>query len=839
MTLTAILGQAWRMTRRDWRAGELRFLLLALVVAVAALTSVGFFVERMRDALVRDASQLLGADMLLSSDQPITPDWITQAQQQGLSVAHTTVFPSMAFTGDEDDARSLLASVKGVSDGYPLRGSLRVTDALGQPDQVATGVPPAGAAWIDAQLLAALQLQPGDHLTLGDSTLRIDKIITIEPDRGSGFVSFAPRIMVSLDTLPATGLLQYGARVTYRLLVAGEKGAVQRYTAWAQSRIASDNIKGMRLETLDNARPQMQATLVRAEQFLSLVSLLAAMLAAVAVAMAARRFMLRHVNAYAMLRCLGMRQNELTKLYLAEFLFIGIAGSVLGAVVGFAAHFALLEALSRFVQGEIPPSTVWPGVQGVATGLLLLVGFALPPVLQLRDVPPNRVIRGESAPPRTSAVMAYLLGAGVFLALLLWQAGDVKVALTTAVGFIGGFGIFALVVWLLLRALRKMRTTVRSQAWRFAIAGLHRRPRATVMQVVALGLGLMALLLLTVIRTDLIGAWMQATPADAPNRFLINVQPEQKDHVVAHLAQAGAQRMIINPMIRGRLTSINGTVLTRDSYEDDRARRMIDREFNLSTMANLPPKNVVTQGQWFDDSKPEASVETGLARTLGLKLGDVMRFDIAGQEIDVTVTSLRELEWGSLQANFFVIINPAAMANMPMTWMSTFHLPAETSGNVDHGLIAAFPNLTVVDVSSVLRQVQGVMTQVIAAVEFLFLFTLAAGCLVLYAALAGSQEERMREAGLLRALGATRGQLVSAQRIEFLLTGAIAGVLASAGAALVGWALAHFVFKFEWMFSVWVWIAGIGIGMACAAIGGWLGLRHVLSRPPLQVLRES
>jgi putative ABC transport system permease protein len=562
------------------------------------------------------------------------------------------------------------------------------------------------------------------------------------------------------------------------------------------------------------------------------------MLAAVAIAMAARRFMLRHVDACAMLRCLGMTQNQVTLLYLIEFAAIGLIGSALGALVGFGAHFLLIEWLGNLVAHDLPPASWLPAMQAMATGLLLLLGFAIPPILQLRNVPHNRVIRREQDMPQPMTVATYALGLLAFVALLLWQADNLKLALLTAAGFVGGLAAFALIGWLALKSLRPMRGIFIHPGWRFAVTALQRRPGAAVLQIVALALGLMALLLLTVIRGDLVNAWRAATPVDAPNRFVINIQPDQKADIEARLHRIGALDAELFPMIRGRLLSINDVPVTGNSYVEDRAKRLVDREFNLSTMQDLPPANEVTAGRWFDDSKPEASVEAGLAETLHLKLGDRLQFDIAGEKVSVPITSLRKLEWGSMKVNFFVIINPAVMKDMPQSWITSFYLPAARSA-FDNELTRDFPNLTVVDIGLIVRQIRDVIDQVVTAVEFLFLFTLASGVLVLYAALASSQDQRTREAALLRALGATRKQLSQAQWIEFTLVGGLAGLLAAAGATAVGWSLAHFVFDFEWQFSPVVWIAGIAGGAACVFIGGWVSLRNVLNQPPLQTLRES
>ena len=843
-----MLIQSLRMTARDWRAGELRFLLIALIVAVSALSAVGFFIDRMRTGLNRDAHQLLGADLLVGADQPVKPEWRREAERRGLVLADTVVFPSMAQAGEGEDSTAQLSSIKAVSNGYPLRGQMKITQdparagkALGERT---SDTPAPGTVWVDPQLLTALNTGVGSAITVGDKRFTIAQLIATEPDRGASFVNFAPRVMMALEDLAATGLVETGSRVTYRMQVASpsnnDMARVSEYEAWLKKQISAGKVKGVRIESLENGRPEMNATLDRADRFLSLVGLLSAMLAAVAVAMAARRFMLRHLDACAMLRCLGLTQNQVTALYLIEFTLVGLAGSVAGVLVGFGAHYILLELLGNLVAADLPPVSLLPAFQGVATGMLLLVGFALPPVLQLRNVPHNRVIRREQAAPKPMALATYGLGICVFVGLLLWQAGDLKLALTTAAGFLFGFALFALVAWLGIRSLKRLRGAFDNQSWRFAVTSLQRRPGATVVQVVSLALGLMALLILTVVRGDLTQAWRSATPPDAPNRFVVNIQGDQKPAIEQRLRGAGVKEVVLFPMIRGRLISVNGQPITRDTYDTDEARRMSDREFNLSTMKEMPPTNEIIAGKWFSDGPgvAEASVEQGIAKTLRVKLGDVMRFNIGGLEVDAKVTSLRKLEWGSMRANFFVIINPAAMESAAQTYMTAFHLPGDSAA-LGNTLAREFPNLTVIDVSGIIRQLQEVVDQVVVAVEFLFMFTLASGVLVLYAALMGSQDERTREAGLLRALGATRKQLSQAQWIEFSLVGGLAGLLAATGAAALGWALATYQFKFPWTFSPTVWLAGVVVGALCAIIGGWLGLRMVLRQPPLQTLREA
>ncbi|WMW82006.1 FtsX-like permease family protein [Undibacterium cyanobacteriorum] len=836
---------ALKMTQRDWRSGELRFLLVALMVAVASLTSVGFFVDRLRAGLARDASQVLAADLLVSSTKEIRADWKNAAQQRSLQIAETVVFPSMAIAGEGDSANAKLVTIKAVTTAYPLRGSLKLEDSSNSPsgkkakDKTAIGGPQRGTIWVDAALFPSLKVQLGDKISLGDQQFQIAGVIAAEPDRGAGFLGFAPRVMMAMSDLAATNLIQDGSRATYRFLIAGEKAKIAEFQTFLEQDIKSKELKGTRIETIENGNEQLRTTLDRADQFLSMVSVLSAMLSAVAIAMAARRFMQRHLDACAMLRCLGLTQNQVTGMYLIEFALLGIVGSVAGVLVGYLSHYLLLEWLGKFVASDLPSATILPALQGLAVGMLLLLGFAMPPILQLRNVPHNRVIRREQEVPQASVLLTYGIGLAMFIALLLWQTGDVKVGVTVALGFLLGMSLFALLAWAGIKLLKRVRNVSSNAAWRFAITALQRRPGATITQVVALSLGLMALLLLTVVRGDLIAAWKQATPPDAPNHFIVNIQPDQKQEIADRLRDFGSP--VMYPMIRGRLIEINGVTLTPKSYKEERANNLVEREFNLSTMAELPAMNQVVSGTWYDDAtadEAEASVEEGLAKTLQLKLGDKLSFDIAGQKVIARVSSLRKLDWGSMRVNFFVIINPKSMQNMPQTLVTAFRVPDDKK-NFPSQLSRDFPNLTVMDVGAIVKQLQDVLDQVITAVEFLFLFTLSSGVLVLYAALAGSQDVRMREAALLRALGATKNQLSRAQWVEFVLVGSLAGFFAATGASCIGWVLAKFAFKFAWTFAPTVWLAGIVVGALCAMLGGWLGLRNVLNQPPLLSLRNA
>ena len=820
------------MLLRDWRAGELRVLALALVIAVASVTSVAFFADRVWQALTREANQMLGADVLLLSDHPFAPELREEAARRGLARAEGVSFVSMARAGDA----AQLAGVKAVSSGYPLRGKLRIAPRLYAKDAETDAIPPPGTVWLDERLSAALGVAVGGQIELGNAHFTVGAVLTMEPDRGASFFNIAPRLLMRLDDLPATGLIQTGSRASYQLYVAGARAASAAYARWAKPRLGP----GQRIESLGNARPEVRAGLDRAQQFLGLSAMLAVILAAVAIALSTRRYTQRHLDGYAVMRCFGALQGRLFALFSWEFVLLGLAACALGCVLGYAGQALIARWLSDIVASSLPQPGFYPVLQGFAAGLLLLLGFALPPLLQLKNVPAIRVIRREVGPPGKGALGAYALGLVALAALLLWQAGEFRLG---AIVF-GGFAAAFLLFWLAgLGALRLFALLGRAGnvSWRYGLANLRRRRRGNAVQIVALALGLTVLLLLTFIRSDLLEAWRASLPLDAPNRFVINIQPEQVGPLAKFLAQNGVVAATSFPMVRARLTAINGRPVGAADYTDERAKHQIDREFNLSFMQTLPIGNQVTEGRWFtrdDFAQGAVSVEVWIAARLGIKLGDRLTFAGGGASITVPVTSVRKLDWESMRPNFFFVTTPKALAGFPVSYMSTFRLSG-ADPMLTARLTQAFPNLTVIDVSAVMRQVNGVLDQLIRAVEFVFLFALVAGVLVLYAALLSTQDERVQEAALMRALGASRAQVAGAQRAEFLALGLAAGVLASAGASAIGYVLAEHVFQFPWQFNAAIWFAGPLAGLACVALNAWLGGRAALNHSPMLALREA
>jgi putative ABC transport system permease protein len=828
----------WTTLWRDLRAGELRLLLVAVTLAVAALTAVGFFADRIKGGLQRDALALLGGDVVLSSDNPTPAAFTQKAAELGLQSATSVGFPTMARATEGQGGASKLVALKAVGAGYPLRGSLKTTLSPDMPEATTRDLPAKGSVWVDAALLDALSLKIGDTLLLGNSSLKIDRIIVLEPDRGAGFMNFAPRVMLHTDALAATGLVQPASRITYRMALAGEPAAVKAYSDWAADTIKKTDVRGLRLESLQGGRPEMRQTLDRAEKFLNLVALLAALLSAVAVAIAARGFAARHLDDCAMLRVLGTSQRTIALAYTFEFALVGLAASAIGVALGFAVHYGFVALLAGLVDSALPAASLWPVAFGLGMGLTLLFAFGLPPVLQLAQVPPLRVIRRDVGGLKPASLAVLLIGIAGFAALLLAASSDLKLGLIAVGGFAGAVAVFAGMSYVAVKLLRRSVNEATAPRWLvLATRQISARPAYAVVQVSALAVGLLALILLILLRTDLIASWRQATPPDAPNRFVINIMPEQSDAFVQNLKDNAVTKYDYFPMIRGRLIAINGQTITPDSQTDDRAKRLVDREFNLSHSATRPPHNEVIAGQWKNEAAGEVSVEEGIATTLGLKLGDSMTFDIAGIQLTSRITSLRKVDWGSMRANFFVMYTVSQLPDVPVTYMSAFKAPVVKG--FDNALVRAFPNVTNVDMSLTINQVQRVLDQVIRAVEFLFGFTLAAGLVVLFAAVTATREERSREFAIMRAVGARSSLLRQVQRAELAGVGMLAGVLASIVAIIVGWALAKYVFEFTWTASLWVPLAGGVLGAVLAWAAGWWGLRSVLNTPVITTLRRA
>lgn len=822
-----------RFFLRDWRAGELTALTLALLVAVASITSVGFFADRVRQALTLNAHQLLGGDLLISADQPLPAAYRDEAVARGLRTAEAMAFISMAI----GPSGAQLSAVKAVGIGYPLRGRLRIATAADAGDGEADHGPPRGSVWVDPRFVSLSGIGIGDRLGLGDADLSVAAILTHEPDRGMSFLNLAPRVMMHLEDVPATGLLQPGSRIRYQLYIAGDVATVRAYRAWLTGRLT----RGQQVQGLEDARPEVREGLDRAQTFLGLTALLAVILAAISVHLATRRYVERHYDGYAMMRCLGAGQARLARLFGGQFLLLGAVAGGLGCLLGYAAQAVIGLLLGDLLGTDLPAPSPLPALQGFVTGYVLLLGFAVPPLLQLKAVPALRVLRREAGTPRARPLLVYAAGLTALAALLVWQTGDGRLAAHALGGFGIAFLLFALAGLGVLNLASRIGRHA-SFAWRYGLANLRRRSRANTVQIVSLALGLTAILLLAFTRGDLLQAWQARTPPDAPNRFVLNIQPKQRQEVIDFFRRQGLPTPELYPMVRGRLMAINDRPVRAEDYADERTRALVEREFNLSYMTMPPRHNAVIGGRWFgpeDLRRGALSIEAGIAKTLNVKLGDRLTWSVAGETFSAPVTNIRQLDWDSMQVNFFVITTPALLEGLPTSFITSFHLDADRSAAMT-GLVQAFPNLTVIDTSAILQQALNLMERMIAAVQLVFLFAPGAGVLVLYTAMLTSQGERIREAALMRTLGASRAQVATAQATEYLAVGLLAGLLAAAGAVSIGAVLASRVFQFErYGPDLWIWAAGPALGLICVAINAMLEARAALDAPPLTVLRQD
>jgi len=807
-----------RMLARDLRAGELTVLALALVLAVAALTSVGFLADRVERAVARQAHQLLGGDLLLSADHPWPDDYRAAARERGLRLAESASFPSMVTGGQGVQ----LAEIKAVSADYPLRGALRIAPGLNLGDGETVTVPAPGSAWPDERLATVLGADTGAALRVGRIEPVVAAIVTLEPDRGINPFAIAPRLLINLADLPASGLIQPGSRVTWRLHVAGEPAAVAAFRDWAKARLG----RGEKLEDLENARPEVRNIIERAQRFLRLAALLTVVLAAVAVGLAARRYMQRHLDACAVMRCLGAGERQILLIHGGEFILLGLAATLLGGLLGYLVQGGLQLALAGLIAERLPPPGWQPWAHGLAVGAVLVAGFVLPPLLRLKAVPTVRVLRREWGGPEPLSFASYLLGLGCLAGLMFWMAGDARLGGVVLAGFALAVGVFAVAGRVLLRLSGRIRAR---EGWRIGLANLRRRAGATVVQAVALALGLTTLLLLTLAKDDLLAAWQAKVPPDAPNRFLINVQPGQRAAIAEFFGRAGLPAPRLEPMVRGRLTSVNGRGIGPRDYAEERAQRLVEREFNLSSRDDLPPGNRIVAGRWHaPGAAAQLSVEQGLADTLNLHIGDELAFDIAGRPFVARIVSLRRLDWDSMRVNFFVIAPEGSMDDQPTSYITSFHLPAGREAAIGE-LVRQFPNVTVIDVAALVRQLQATLDQVARAVQLVFGFALLAGLVVLYAALQASAGERSHELAVLRALGGRRRQLRQALIAEFAALGAIAGLLAGLGATAIGTALARWVFQLDYLPTPGLLAAAVCAGMLGVTLAGLAATRPALA----------
>ena len=830
--LRSLLGSL----RRELRTPPLRLLMGSVALAVAALSTVAFLSQRLQAGLWRDAHQLLGGDAAWVSDQPVPDAVLAKARAGGLRTSVQLSMASMASAAESAEiaaagAMPVLVALKAVDDAYPLMGSVQL-----QGGRIA-GAPERGQVWVDAAILSQLSLQVGQALQLGHSQLRIGGVIAQEPDRGMGFMSLAPRVMMHAADVTATGLVQPASRLSWRLVVAGSADAVQGWTLQAQQWLDQQGLRGTRIETLSSGRPEMQQTLERARSFLNLVALLTAVLSAVALAMAARSYAREQLDACALRRVWGQTQTQLLGNHLLQLSLAGALACGIGAFAGWGLHGGLVAVLQDLWQVQLPSAGPGPWLLSVAVGMVLLWGFGVPPVIQLAKVPALRVLRRQMQPPGVRTWMVTALGLLAFAAITLLFGQDARLVGMTLAGFVLAALVFAVLAGALVRAAALLPGSRRG-GWGMALKQLTARPGLTIVQVSAMALGLMALALMLLLRTDLLSSWRQVTPANAPDHFVINVQPDQQQAFRSHVAQSGAELVDWFPMVRGRLVSINGKAVKAEDFEGDRAQRLVEREFNLSYSSSLPDQNTLVQGQWQSGDSGQVSVEDGLANTLGLKLGDRVGFDMAGVVHEARITSVRKVDWTSMRANFFMIYPVASMPQWPTTYLATLR-SAQAGDTLDAQLVRQFPNVTTVDLRQTLGQIQRMLDQVMGALQSLFGLSLLSGLLVFWTVLDAGRKQRVHEYAVWRALGASHRRLTTMQALELGLQGLLAGLLATGSALALGWTLARQVLDLPWTVSWWMLPVGALVGALLALLTGQWALRGLLGQSVVQTLRVA
>jgi putative ABC transport system permease protein len=825
------LHLATRMLARDWRAGELTVLLSALLIAVTAMTGVAFLTDRVGQAVEMRAAESLAADLRLHSAQAISPEYETLAADNGLATARITSMPSVVFAGESSN----LAAVRAVTEGYPLRGQLKTADRLLGEAAVTNAIPGPGEAWASTRLMARLGVETGTVIEVGAAQLRLTRVLDFRPDEGWSFVDLAPTLLINEADLARTSLVQPGSRVSYRLLLAGPRNAIDDFKPVLEERLA----EGESIRDIKDSNPQIRSSMDRAGRFLNLASLVSVLLAAVAVAMAARRYSRRHRDRIALMKCMGASQRLIFRSSLVQLLVLALAASLLGALLGYVAQLGLAWLMRDLVGQSLPQPGLQPAFLGLVTALSILAGFALPDLAQMGKTPPLRVLRQDISPPPLRYGVGWLAGVAAVLALLLWIMQDARLVLTIFTGAVVTFLVLGLAGWLLVRLLGGFRGAA-GVAWRYGLANIARRGRESVVQVVAFGLGLMVLLLLSTVRTDLMETWRQSLPENAPNQFLINIQPQEVEPMSAFLAQRGIEAPTFVPLVRARMTTINGESVTQMTFEDPQGERWARRDSNLSWTAELQQDNRIVAGRFWepDTQTAEVSVEQDFGRELGLSLGDELGFNIAGETVSAKVTSFRTVEWDTFSPNFFMVFSPGVLDAYPATFITSMYVD-EADRETILDLMHAFPSVTAIDLDAVLGQVRDVMDKAALAVQAVFVFTLLAGLTVLWAAVQATRDERRYESAMLRTFGASRRRVLGGVAIEFMAIGLLAGLLAAAGATLGGYLLAENLFDLEYRFSGLLWLAGPVIGILFVGGSGMAATWRVITHAPVNVLRAA
>lgn len=838
------LSLAWQQCRSLWSSGEIRVLLFALILAVTATTAVSFFTDRMHASMQTQGNVLLGADLVVNSDHVLPDSYRAEAQRLQLRTTQAMEFSSMVVK----DESNQLAEIKAIETGFPLRGHLTISkQASGKTSEANQEIPASGTVWLEPSLAQKLALKLGDRISVGENEFTVAAFLLQEPSRGGDMFSIAPRVFMNSKDVPATSLIQFGSRVKYQLLVASPDHdeatttAIEKYTDWLTPQLA----KGERLDDIRSARPEMRSALDRAQQFLGIASVVGVILAMVAMLLASIPYVQKSLDTYALMRCFGATRQLITQILLYQTLLLALIGSVIGCVLGYVAQYGLAELVGRLFLETLPSPGWLPVLLGLVTGFSTLLTVVWPQLMRLRAVPALRILRQDLEGDVRMHGLVFLPALLVLAGLVFWHAGDAKLA---GIVFVSLLALVVVASLLALVGMRFTRTLSAAQVGagrRFSVIqlglmGLRRRPLLTVAQVAGLSMGLMAVLLLAFVRNDLLKNWQTSLPPDAPNRFVINIQAEQIPGINQLLTANHIDRADIFPMVRARLVAVNDRPVNAADYDDDRAKRLAEREFNLSWTSDMQSDNELVAGEWWrteDRGKPLLSLEQGLAETLKLKLGDQLTYDVAGSKLNLTISSLRKVDWNSMHVNFFAVTPPGVLDDFAASYLTSFHLP-EGQEKVLNTLIKQFPNLTIINVAALMTQIQGLISKMSYAIEFVFGFSLLAGLAVLYAAMMATREERVRESTLMRVLGASRRQVIGAMLVEFVWLAVLASLVASIFTNVAAYFLATRVLHIDYQFNGWVTLQALLAACVLVPLSAWLVARHQFNQPPRALLQS-
>jgi len=823
------LSLALRLLFRDGRSGELTILVLALIIAVTSSTAISLFADRLHRTMSTQAADFLAADLVITSSELIPELWLAKAQTLELKQARTAEFSTVLIENEE----LLLAGIKAVSENYPLRGALKTIESGDYNKQtIKHQGPVAGEAWLDKRVLSALKLQIGDPLIVGEKSLKISQIITYEPDKRGDIYSLSPRVMINDKDLEATRVLQPGSHVHYFFQFSGSERSLAEFRSWVKPHLN----QSQRLMDIHEDRPELGNALSRAERYLGLSSIVVILIAGVAIAMSTRRYSERHFNATAILRCLGCKQSEILWLYICQFIILGIAASAVGSLFGWFAQETLFHLLRDLLPAKVSKPSFIAVILGFLTGLSILLGFALPPLLRLKKVSPLRVLRRELEPLPTSAWLVYGLAMSL-ISVLIWQyTQDFKMTATIIGGGIITTLIAGLILYALLIQARKPLPFV-NLSWRLGLQGLLRNPRSTVSQTLAFSITLLAMILSYTVRTDLIDDWQNQLPEHAPNYFVLNVFPPQVEPFKQSLQQQNISNSRFYPVVRGRLVQINGIPVQQIVSKESQGERATHRDLSLTWGTDLPTDNKTVAGFWDPSLNGQVSIEQKLAKNLKIELGDTLTFTIGSQQQQATVSHIRSVKWDTMKPNFYMVFSPETLASYATTYITSFYL-AEENKHVLNGLVKQYPSITVLEVDAMLKQFKTILAQLTAAINYLLYFALLAGFTVFFAAVNSSLDSRVYEGALMRTLGASRALLRKAHLIEFSLLGLISGLIAVVMSELLLYIIYTYILHLTFQLNILLWVGMPLISTVCICLAGFFGVRSIANKSPMLVLRE-